>query len=97
METLAAAQAAGEAARGATGDQPAAELAMLADPAPDLGSLGSIADARGRLLLPARGTLDNQFGVSDEFGVVGQGVHIATRDGAQVVAPFEGTVVFAGP
>ena len=52
---------------------------------------------RGRLRLPARGTPMGQFGESTGLGPRSQGVTLRTRQGAQVVAPYDGRVVFAGP
>ena len=55
-----------------------------------------IASARGALPLPARGRLVRRFGAPAEAGR-SKGIAIATRAGAQVVAPYDGQVVFAGP
>ena len=52
--------------------------------------------ARGRLLLPARGRIISQFGQTNEFGQSAKGLTIETRADAQVVAPYDGIVVFAG-
>ncbi|HEY1382759.1 MAG TPA: peptidoglycan DD-metalloendopeptidase family protein, partial [Dongiaceae bacterium] len=51
----------------------------------------------GGLVQPARGDITAKFGQStDAFGE-GKGLVIATRPGAQVVAPFDGQIVFEGP
>jgi septal ring factor EnvC (AmiA/AmiB activator) len=51
----------------------------------------------GGLIQPARGDIAAKFGQStDAFGE-GKGLVIATRSGAQVVAPFDGQIVFEGP
>jgi septal ring factor EnvC (AmiA/AmiB activator) len=51
----------------------------------------------GQFGLPARGRLVWVFGQNDEFGQPSKGVRIRTLQGAQVVAPRAGEVVFAGP
>ena len=51
----------------------------------------------GGLIQPARGEIAANFGQrTDAFGE-GKGLVIATRAGAQVVAPFDGQIVFEGP
>lgn len=47
--------------------------------------------------LPARGRIVQGFGDKTNIGDTAKGLSIATRSGAQVVAPHDGTVVFAGP
>jgi septal ring factor EnvC (AmiA/AmiB activator) len=47
--------------------------------------------------LPARGELVRGFGDDDDLGGKAKGLTIRTRAGAQVVAPADGEVVFAGP
>jgi septal ring factor EnvC (AmiA/AmiB activator) len=53
--------------------------------------------ARGHLLSPASGRLMLRYGENDEFGVASKGLTFETRSGAQVIAPFDGRVLFAGP
>ncbi len=53
--------------------------------------------ARGRLALPARGRVVHTFGQPTAGGLASRGVTIATRAGGRVVAPYDGSVVFAGP
>ena len=55
------------------------------------------ADARGRLRPPAAGSLARRFGAPDHAGGISEGILIATRSRAQVVAPFDSVVEFAGP
>jgi septal ring factor EnvC (AmiA/AmiB activator) len=50
----------------------------------------------GRLDYPAQGQLVRRFGDADGFGGEAKGIFIATRVGAQVVAPAAGRVAFAG-
>ncbi len=54
------------------------------------------AKAKGNLSLPARGTIVTHYGEQKVKGVSSKGITIATRLGAQVIAPFDGAVVFAG-
>ena len=53
--------------------------------------------ARGRLPLPAVGRLIGLYGQAKKSGMTHKGITIKTRPGAQVVAPYGGTVVFSGP
>ena len=57
----------------------------------------SITAARGRLPAPVRGSIIRRFHEADDSGFDSKGLYIATRTGAQVVAPFDGRVAFAGP
>ena len=59
--------------------------------------ISSFQSARGTLPLPARGLLIRRYGEKTEFGVPSKGIRIETLKFAQVVAPFDGQVVFAGP
>ncbi len=54
-------------------------------------------DAKGRLPLPAAGTILRTFGSSDGFGGIEHGVSIETLAGAVVSAPIDGSVLFSGP
>lgn len=64
-------------------------------PAPDV-QPSSIKKARGNLPFPVVGQLAEQYGQATDAGLTSKGIKIKTRTGAQVVAPFEGRVVFAG-
>jgi septal ring factor EnvC (AmiA/AmiB activator) len=57
----------------------------------------SISAAMGGLPMPVRGSLVRRFGEPDEAGNAAKGITIEARPQAQVVAPFDGRVVFAGP
>jgi septal ring factor EnvC (AmiA/AmiB activator) len=59
--------------------------------------LRPFAEARGAVLMPAAGPVKLHYGESDEYGAPSKGIAIRTRPGAQVVAPFDGRVEFAGP
>lgn len=53
--------------------------------------------AKGQLPMPARGSIVTAFGEEQNKGVVSKGIIIKTRNMAQVTAPFDGSVIFAGP
>lgn len=57
----------------------------------------SLASAHGQFLFPARGQLVSHFGQTTAPGVNSRGIVIETRPAARVVAPFDGTIAFAGP
>lgn len=59
--------------------------------------VASFQAARGSLPLPARGRLVRRYGEQTEFGAPSKGIRIETRKSAQVIAPFDGQIVFAGP
>jgi murein hydrolase activator len=52
---------------------------------------------RGQVPIPVNGAKLKQFGTSDGNGGLEKGISIATRAGAQVTAPADGWVVYAGP
>ncbi len=60
-------------------------------------SIRPFSEARGRLLYPAAGSVVLGFGAADSAGATSKGVTLETRSAAQVVAPFDGRVLFAGP
>lgn len=53
--------------------------------------------AKGKLPLPARGSIVAQFGEEINKGVLSKGITIKTRNMAQIISPFDGSVIFAGP
>jgi septal ring factor EnvC (AmiA/AmiB activator) len=57
----------------------------------------AFAEAKGMLPLPVNGVRIRRFGSADGLGGVEKGLSIATRPGAQVTAPCDGWVVYAGP
>lgn len=75
------------------------ELTLLTPPVnpPDLPSSRLFSQAKGMIRLPATGFLQRSFGTPNGAGGVTQGMTITTRPGAQVIAPFDGKIVFAGP
>lgn len=52
---------------------------------------------KGRLTFPAAGRIRQRFGATNALGLHERGIVIATREEAQVVAPFDGKVIYAGP
>ena len=52
--------------------------------------------ARGKLALPARGRIVRRYGEAGKLGLVSKGISILTRKGAQVIAPYDGEVAYAG-
>lgn len=75
----------------------AAELAAIPTDSGGIAApLPSISRARGQLMLPARGTIVHRFGSRNKVGVTTRGTSLRTRPGAQIVAPFDAIVVFAG-
>jgi septal ring factor EnvC (AmiA/AmiB activator) len=62
-----------------------------------LSGIGSISKARGSLPFPVVGKLVGLYGQTLDGGQTRRGLSLQTRDGAQVIAPFDGKVVFAGP
>ena len=53
--------------------------------------------AKGRLSRPARGPIVTAFHQELSKGVNSNGIDIKTVSKAQVVAPFDGTIIFSGP
>lgn len=53
--------------------------------------------AKGRLSRPARGQIITAYGQETSKGVSSKGIIIKTRRQAQVISPYDGTVIFAGP
>jgi len=54
-------------------------------------------NVRGYLTMPANGVPVQDFGASDGYGGITQGLSIVTRAEAQVVAPADGWVLYKGP
>ena len=50
----------------------------------------------GPVALPVQGRVEQRYGESTEFGNASRGITIATREQAQIVAPHDGRVAFAG-
>lgn len=58
---------------------------------------GAFAKSLGALPLPARGRIIQHYGEKLDSGMSAKGLTLQTRAGAQVIAPFDGTILFAGP
>ncbi|MFI4988432.1 MAG: murein hydrolase activator EnvC family protein [Alphaproteobacteria bacterium] len=69
-------------------------LATLPPGAPT--AIRPMGEAQGRLTLPARGEIAREFGESDSYGASSKGITIRTHPDAQVVAPYDGQVAYAG-
>ena len=57
----------------------------------------SFVKAKGKLPMPARGPIITAYGEKKVKGVSSKGIIIKTRNQAQVISPFDGSVIFAGP
>lgn len=57
----------------------------------------SFSRGQGDMPFPARGNVVTKFGQTDASGSPSKGLVIETRPEAQVIAPYDGHVVFAGP
>ena len=53
--------------------------------------------AKGKLPMPARGPIITAYGEKKVKGISSKGIIIKTRNQAQVISPFDGSVIFAGP
>ena len=58
---------------------------------------GAFMAARGRIPYPVKGTIVKKYGEQIEAGITSKGITIRTRPNAQVISPYDGTVLFAGP
>src|ERR1043165_6560051 len=91
--------ASARAAAAARADKPADSrnsLAALQDPG-RLSPAIAFAAAKKSLPLPLNGIKIREFGMPDGLGGTEKGLSIASRAGAQVTAPCDGWVVYAGP
>jgi septal ring factor EnvC (AmiA/AmiB activator) len=91
-----ATRAAHNSARGIEADSTRPKLAALGDPGRMAPAI-AFANARGHLRLPVNGVPIRAFGASDGVGGTQKGLSIATHGGAQITAPCDGWVVYAGP
>ena len=73
-----------------------ARLAALKDPG-RLAPAIAFSAAKGLLPLPVHGIRVRDYGGPDGLGGILKGVTIATRAGAQITAPCDGTVMYSGP
>jgi len=84
-----------EAREAARSDQRPA-LSAFRDPG-RLAPAIAFASLRGQVPIPVNGVRLKAFGAPDGNGGVEKGISVATRAGAQVTAPADGWVVYAGP
>ena len=71
-------------------------LAALKDPG-RLAPAIAFARAKGTLPLPVNGVRIREYGTADGVGGQEKGLSISARPGAQITAPCDGWVVYAGP
>jgi septal ring factor EnvC (AmiA/AmiB activator) len=55
------------------------------------------AGGHGSMLYPVSGRIIKRYGEDDGFGSSTKGLTISARSGAQIVAPYAGQILFAGP
>jgi septal ring factor EnvC (AmiA/AmiB activator) len=72
------------------------DLAALKDPG-RMAPAVAFAANRGHLRLPVNGARIREFGAADGAGGTQKGLSIATHSGAEITAPCDGWVVYAGP
>jgi septal ring factor EnvC (AmiA/AmiB activator) len=83
-------------ARAIEADATRPDLAALKDPG-RLAPAVAFAANRGHLRLPVNGSRIREFGASDGAGGTQKGISIATHASAEITAPCDGWVVYAGP
>jgi septal ring factor EnvC (AmiA/AmiB activator) len=83
-------------ARAIAEDATRPDLAALKDPGRMTPAVAFAAN-RGHLHLPVNGSRIREFGASDGAGGTQKGVSIAAHFGAEITAPCDGWVVYAGP
>ena len=71
--------------------------ALGAAPRDGAAPLVRFSEARGLIPLPLAGTVTAGFGDPDPWGRTGRGITVEARAFAQVTAPWDGTVRYAGP
>jgi septal ring factor EnvC (AmiA/AmiB activator) len=84
------------AAREAARSDSRPELSAFRDPG-RLAPSVAFASLRGHVPIPVNGVKIKEFGAPDGLGGSEKGLSVATRIGAQVTAPSDGWVVYAGP
>jgi septal ring factor EnvC (AmiA/AmiB activator) len=55
------------------------------------------ANSQGLLPLPVQGKIFIRFGQSDQNEAPSKGIHLETREDAQVISPCDGVILYAGP
>ena len=100
LEQDIAASARAAAAARAEAEKPAADPKNRLAALKDVGRLSpaiAFVSAKGALPMPINGTKIRDFGMPDGLGGTEKGLSVAARSGAQVTAPCDGWVVYAGP
>jgi murein hydrolase activator len=85
------------ASRAAAAAQVKADLKGAATDPGRLSPAIAFASAKGSLRLPISGSKIREFGAPDGLGGTQKGISVTSRSGAQVTAPADGWVVYAGP
>jgi murein hydrolase activator len=85
------------AARAAAAAQVKADLKGAPNDPSRLAPAIAFASAKGALPLPINGNKIREFGAPDGLGGTEKGLTVASRANAQVTAPCDGWVVYAGP
>ena len=96
QEIASSARAATAARAGTEKPDPKGSLAALNDPG-RLAPAIAFASAKALLPLPVNGIKIRAFGDADGLGGTEKGLSVTSRAGAQVTAPCDGWVVYAGP
>lgn len=81
----------------AAGQTPPAPAPAVQERTPRKLAKGAFSKSYGSLLYPVRGRISKNFGDTTISGAHLKGMSITARPGAQVIAPFDGTVLFSGP
>lgn len=58
---------------------------------------GAFMAAKGNIPYPVKGNIIKKYGDATDSGLSAKGITIRTRPNAQVISPYDGTVLFAGP
>lgn len=100
QEAAAQLAAANPPAADRAGSNPAEQPAVATAPAPRdptrPANIRPFSQAMGRMLPPVSGDILVSYGAAGSGNSESKGITFATRPGAEVVAPFDGRVVFAG-
>lgn len=97
QERLAAEEQARRKAQIAAGQTPTPATKQTMAPAAKRPARGSFERAKGDLIFPVRGTITRNFNDVTVSGAHMKGMSIEGRVNAQVVAPYDGVVLFSGP
>jgi len=73
------------------------EAANVKEAAKHLAAARSFSNAQGDMPFPARGRIVVKYGQNTNLGAPSKGITIETRPNGQVIAPYDGQVVFSGP